>query len=1153
MRSIPRFDLSQTLDKLKGTPPGREASMYGPIRDIFIQLLRYPAPDVDIDSPGEGGRPDVAVFVPSGPFDEHGHGTQKTTWIVVEAKDERGAFRAPASRERIFAAKAKYIGPDTAWFVMVEPDLWVIRPVSGDRLTSAADIEVPVDGNAAAFADRIALLGAGGAGVLPQLEQFRDGETAFIGTVKLSNGGSGAVESRLALNRRRFLDEVRGATQYLQEVVAVALAGLTPDIEHYQSLANAFWDEFPRQGESFDSHTLTLTGAVKGAAEVRRHDRKAAKLRQEFSAKPEIARLAIQGLPAFQGRTGASKDTVQSLFAVETANLVLARVLLLRFLEDNGFFGKTRYLCNGGIKAFQAMRDYFRLSYAEVLERAYEDGKRLYAGAFETTELDWIFGAHDEPLSRAIEWVLFRMARYDFTTIRGDILTGIYDRFMDRAKRKSFGEFYTPPSIARFILKRIGLKPDSLVLDPACGSGTFLIEAYHLAMGEDLDRGIAEYKDARAALQRIRGNDLNTFSAVLTQIQLLWQVLGFKPDIDRQGFPDILVTQMNSLVERNIMSAGERFTEIDTQEYDAVVGNPPYVRPERLRQTLDHATMDYFKIKGMSPKLNLYALFLLRALDRWCRPPGPDGTAGKVGFVLPVSLFDSNDTAELRKKFRPGGRWVIREVVDLEAIYRDVFDADVLPAIVIAENRPATPDDVVSVRFADASCVRREHSDTVPEFDLEGLPEALIAYEDLFSPDGRILTRLTDRRLELLKKLRRHQTMLEAAKPFWVRHQGSRTADVTDEPPPSPLEWEQRRLLVGGVAFRNKGKNATSPTGPDVYKAENILATELQGDPVTKRADLTKVDDPGPWRYQHILPATAYAIARVAHCPNAVRFDPTCVAFTNTATLFFPREDLAAVPFDLILMSGIYTWAYAIGARMGILRTFRSDIYPTNFGYLPWTDNLARHAGEIEALRDSVVGSCRRALAGDNALRDGLRALALPTLKERVRRSESAGLTRSDPFDDSSYSVHINPGGTDETEDGTRVILARKSGDWVTCADPGIAHGLALAVEQERGRELTFSNILALPIPVTPDEVDAWNAVLQHHRKETLDAEMRAALGRLDAVVGQALGLDPDDVREIQRDLEEDPFLRHIRPRYPGTVTRKQGFRTGLDSEERYS
>lgn len=46
--------------------------MYGPLRDLFIHVLGYVAADVDIDTSGEGGRPDVTVRAASGLIDEVG-------------------------------------------------------------------------------------------------------------------------------------------------------------------------------------------------------------------------------------------------------------------------------------------------------------------------------------------------------------------------------------------------------------------------------------------------------------------------------------------------------------------------------------------------------------------------------------------------------------------------------------------------------------------------------------------------------------------------------------------------------------------------------------------------------------------------------------------------------------------------------------------------------------------------------------------------------------------------------------------------------------------------------------------------------------------------------------------------------------------------
>lgn len=1155
-----KFSYHDTLAKLRGTPKGKEAAMYGPLRDLFIHILDYPAADVDIDVTGEGGRPDVTVRAPSGLLDGKGR-PAKIDWIVVEAKDEPNCFRSEASREAIFAKKAKYVGANTAWFMMVEPTVIVLRPVS-TTVSGDADIVIPLDTTTESdFKHHTLALHASKAGVSLQLERFRAGDVSMIGVEKLATSvptPTKALVTRIRTNRKKFFAQVREATTLLQQAAGTALARQHELIAEYQTLAKAFWEEFGKGGdgaEAFDQHSLSIHGRPQGPIASRKHDREAAKLRSKFSKSPHIARLALRGLPEFQSRTGVEDKKLDELFSIETANLILARVLLLRFFEDHGFFGETRYVCNGGVQAFQNMRSYFKLSYAKLLQNAYAEGSRLFAAAFDETELDWVFDVRDEVLSSAIEWTLFTFAKYDFKTVRGDLLTGIYDRFMDRAQRKKLGEFYTPPSIARYIIKRINVQRDSRVIDPACGSGTFLIESFRTMVGNDLERGAADYSDVLEAFARIAGNDLNTFSAVLAQIQLLWQVLSLKNDIETSGFPDIRVTaKVNSLVERDHWSSLDRFAEIDQAEYDAVVGNPPYVRAERSAQELDKRSQQEFErpkggFPGVSSKLNAFALFLYRALDRWCRPPDADGNAGKVGFILPVALFDSNDTGQLRKLFMPNGRWTILEIVDLEVIYREVFDADVLPAIIIAENRPPKEEDKVLISYADHSVVKHPEGDALAEFALETLSKAELPYADLFSPDGRILTRLTPRRLAILKQLWANGTFADAAKQYWVRKVGSKITHWVDVDPAQP-DWQQRRMIAGGIAFR--GSKTAGSSGLSVYKGENIIAAELQGDPVMTNVDMNAVDDNSLWKYAELLPSKAYAFASVAHAPNAVAFDPHESAFTNTAVVFVPSEEASSVPFDILLLSNVYVWFYALAARMGVLRQLRSHIYPTNLELLPWSAGLVAQAPAIEAMRTPLLAACRARLAAAEALSAALAALALPTFKKHLQADVDARVVWGDNFDDPTHEPVIATPTISATDDGWKVQVSSDMYDYVECNKHEVAEGLSVALMHYQGESLNRSKILNLPIPATSTDIEKWQTVVNAHQEPVLVAAMKGRLADLDTVVGMALGLTLNDIEEIQRDLEFDPFLKGIRPRYPGTVTRKQGFRTGLDSAERY-
>lgn len=1015
--------------------------MYGHLRDIFVHFLGYAGRQVLIDTAGDAGRPDITCRAPSGLVGSNGRDIE-IDWIVVEAKDQRYGLGSPDKRETLFAEKSKYITPNTAWFVMVDPTVLVARPVLNGTFDINNDIVFRFAGpeGEAEFLQMFAGLRSEVAGVSERLRRFREGDVSLIATEKLlvADDADDRVRNRVQVARRAFYTTLRDTTHGLQEATLQTLRSVWHEVETVKRAVEVF-DAIYGPCE-FDAHALMIRG--KPRLEQRSYGADVARLNRKLKKAGSIARLAITGYPQFLDRIGVRDDAraeeqrrALEMFATETANLVLARILLIRFFEDHGFFGARRYLCNGGVAAFQQLRELFEQGYTRLLKMAYEKAQALYAAAFDETELDWVFDAHDERLSAAIEWAMFQLSRYDFTTVKGDILTGIYDRFLDRDQRKRFGEYYTPPSIARYIVDRLELATEDRFLDPACGSGTFLIERYQQAAGEDVDRGIGSYGDAIGAVERVAGNDLNTFSAVLAQIQMLWHILSFREELlAADDFPDIAVSdKANSIVTHDADEGlPGRWAELDQIEYGGVGGNPPYVRPERGGEVSD-ATRHYFEQgrsfiggdkswAGISAEANLYALFIYRALDHWCRQPNRWGEgAGRLGFVVPLALCGTNENAPLRRLFGPDGRWTIREIVDLEVIWRHVFDADVLPMILIAEARPprlpippewldpqmALPSDPVrrlqvraarlqpwiearlvaaspagkamwgalaarnrarwtpdrvTVRLAEKDIIDFHEGGKRPTFRIADAPAAVADYCDIFTPDGRIMTRLTPQRRAILDKLHANETLASAAEVYWYKRSGAgRGTAQLGEPTHDVERWERREMIGAGIAWRGARADAEPGTGLPVFKGENILAGGLFGEPEHPNARIEAANDMGLFRLGSILPSRMYAIAQIERCPNAAPFAPGKVAFTNTATLFAPRTDLSNIPFELFFVSRIYRYFFALTARMSYLNLMRSHIYPRNLRLLPWNEALALTAQPLEALRPAFLEACANA------------------------------------------------------------------------------------------------------------------------------------------------------------------------------------------------
>ena len=70
---------------------------------------------------------------------------------------------------------------------------------------------------------------------------------------------------------------------------------------------------------------------------------------------------------------------------------------------------------------------------------------------------------------------------YDFKYIPIELISAIYETFLDEDRRKT-SACYTPPEIVDFVLNEVlpfETEPQNVsILDPACGSGIFLVEAY---------------------------------------------------------------------------------------------------------------------------------------------------------------------------------------------------------------------------------------------------------------------------------------------------------------------------------------------------------------------------------------------------------------------------------------------------------------------------------------------------------------------------------------------------------------------------------------------------------------------------------------------------------------------------------------------------
>ncbi|MDD4051787.1 MAG: N-6 DNA methylase [candidate division Zixibacteria bacterium] len=119
---------------------------------------------------------------------------------------------------------------------------------------------------------------------------------------------------------------------------------------------------------------------------------------------------------------------------------------------------------------------------------------------------------------------------YDFSGISEDLLKEIYQELVDPESRHSLGEYYTPDWIADLALDTINYK-SGRILDPACGSGSFLLAAIRRIRTQ----GLRGRKLIEAVSENIIGIDVHPLAVIMTKANILLTLTR-----ELRGFPEAI-------------------------------------------------------------------------------------------------------------------------------------------------------------------------------------------------------------------------------------------------------------------------------------------------------------------------------------------------------------------------------------------------------------------------------------------------------------------------------------------------------------------------------------------------------------------------------------------------------------------------------------
>lgn len=143
-------------------------------------------------------------------------------------------------------------------------------------------------------------------------------------------------------------------------------------------------------------------------------------------------------------------------------------------------------------------------------------------GFLEEDFFSWILkeGIKEQGLKFIMD-LLGRLKRYDLTQLEEDVLKGLYQELVDPKERHDLGEYYTPDWLAESIVENtVKALPNASVLDPACGSGTFLVATINFKIKHLKNKELPENL-LNHILSNIVGIDVHPLAVITSKVNFL--------------------------------------------------------------------------------------------------------------------------------------------------------------------------------------------------------------------------------------------------------------------------------------------------------------------------------------------------------------------------------------------------------------------------------------------------------------------------------------------------------------------------------------------------------------------------------------------------------------------------------------------------------
>ena len=244
-----------------------------------------------------------------------------------------------------------------------------------------------------------------------------------------------------------------------------------------------------------------------------------------------------------------------------------------------------------------------------------------------------------------------------------------HDKFVDKDVKKKLGQFYTPIGIAQKMVFEVknelkALSERDLVVDPACGTGVFIVETV-----KQMSAFLSFDELIKFVENNIFAYDVNPFSVIATKISVLNTLLEIAPDCVQKNNLSFAIPALNNIKWKNTIADKEE------NKFSIILGNPPYFKldSKALKDIDGYDTIIY-------GQPNIYSLFMHWGISHLC-------TDGTMSFIVPQSIRSGLYFKNLREEMK-GLR--IKSILHIDS-RQNIFDrAEQAVLIICLQNKPVS-------------------------------------------------------------------------------------------------------------------------------------------------------------------------------------------------------------------------------------------------------------------------------------------------------------------------------------------------------------------------------------------------------------------------------------------------------------------------------